>query len=183
MRGDAFEHAGEDDAEYLAGLRAAITGVGGGVLLAVGEPAQGVEGWRLSHRQAQAALLVALRSPRPRGVTHYADVALLASVLRDEMLARSLIEIYLAPLERQRDGGRMLRDTLRAYLAAGRNASSAAVALGVARNTLESRLRTIEQSLTLPLSACLSELEVALRFEELDDLVDRENYMSPLVSL
>lgn len=67
MRGDAFEHAGEDDAEYLVGLRAAITGVGGGVLLAVGEPAQEVEGWRLSHRQAQAALLVALRSPRPRG--------------------------------------------------------------------------------------------------------------------
>lgn len=116
-------------------------------------------------------------------MTHYADVALLASVLRDEMLARSLIEIYLAPLECQRDGGRMLRDTLRAYLAAGRNASSAAAALGVARNTLESRLRTIEQSLTLPLSACLSELEVALRFEELDDLVDRENYTSPLVSL
>ena len=32
-----------------------------GVVLALGEPAQGVEGWRLTHRQAQAALVVALR--------------------------------------------------------------------------------------------------------------------------
>lgn len=52
--------------------------------LAAGEPAQGLGGWRLTHRQAAAALPVALRNSRP--VVRYADVALLASALQDEVL-------------------------------------------------------------------------------------------------
>ena len=51
------------------------------VSLAVGEQARGVVGWRLTHRQAQAALMVALRESRP--FTRYADVALLATALKD----------------------------------------------------------------------------------------------------
>ena len=58
-----------------------------GVSLAVGEPARGLAGWRQTHRQAQAALLVALR--RPRRLTRYADVALLAAALKDEALGQS----------------------------------------------------------------------------------------------
>jgi hypothetical protein len=142
----------------------------GDVVLALGEPARGIKGWRLTHRQAQAALLIALRRSRSRagGVTRYADVALLAFALRDEALAMSLIEIYLTPLDRQRDHGVVSRETLRAYLSAGRSASSAAAALGVARNTVENRLRTVEQSLGRALPTCLAELEVALGLEELD---------------
>jgi hypothetical protein len=37
-----------------------------GVSFAVGEPARGLEGWRLTHRQAQAASMVALREERGR---------------------------------------------------------------------------------------------------------------------
>lgn len=43
--------------------------------IVTGEPAQGLPGWRLSHRQAVAALPVALRVQR--GHVRYADVALL----------------------------------------------------------------------------------------------------------
>ncbi len=141
-----------------------------GVVLGLGESARGIGGWRLTHRQAQAALLVALRRSRAGGATRYADVALLAFALGDELLARSLIEVYLAPLDEQRDGGAVLRETLRAYLAAGRNTSSAAAALGVARSTFENRLRAVEQNLGRPLSACPAELEVALRLENLAGL-------------
>ena len=66
------------------------------VTLAIGEPAKGLEGWRLGHRQAQTALLVALRRPTARRLTRYADVALLALALRDDMLTRSLVQIYLS---------------------------------------------------------------------------------------
>jgi PucR C-terminal helix-turn-helix domain/GGDEF-like domain len=133
--------------------------------LAIGEPGWGVEGWRVTHRQAQAALLIALR--KPQRLTHYADVALLACVLRDDALARSLVEIYLSPLGKGNRGA-VLRQTLRAYFAAERNASSAASALGVARHTVENRLRAIEQKLGRMLYTHQAELEVALRLEELD---------------
>ena len=46
------------------------------VALAIGEPGQGLAGWRFSHRQAAAALPIALHSDRTH--TRYADVALLA---------------------------------------------------------------------------------------------------------
>jgi DNA-binding PucR family transcriptional regulator len=59
-------------------------------------------------------------------------------------------------------------ETLRAYLVADRNASSAAAALGVNRNTIAERLRAIEAAIGRPLSACGPELEAALRLAELD---------------
>ena len=146
-----------------------------GLLLAIGEPAQGIDGWRLTHRQAQAALLVALRRSKPRRLTRYADVALLALALRDEPQAKSLIEVFLSPLDSRRADGTVLRETLRAYFAAGRNASSAAAALGVARHTVENRLRAVEQSVGRSLQTCLAELEVALRLEELGGAAVGEN--------
>jgi PucR C-terminal helix-turn-helix domain/GGDEF-like domain len=138
------------------------------VILAIGEPAQGLAGWRLTHRQARAALPIALRSPG--AFSRYAEVALTASMLQDELLATSLRELYLVPLERQRDGGRMARETLRAYFAAERNISSAAAALGVNRNTVASRLRAVEASIGFPLASCAAGLEAALRLAELADL-------------
>ncbi len=136
------------------------------VLLAVGEPGHGVEGWRLTHRQARAAMSVAQRGLERR--VRYADVALLASALRDDLLASSLRDIYVTPLSRgERDGGLALRETLRAYHAAGRNVSSAAAALGIARQTVSIRLRTAEERIGRRLESCAAETEVALRLDEL----------------
>ena len=137
-----------------------------GVSLAIGEPGTGIDGWRLTHRQAQAAELVALR--RPQRLTRYADVALLAAVLRDRDLAKSLLEIHLSPLEDQRNGTVSL-ETLRAYFAAGCNAATAAAALGVNRHTVERRLHMIEERLGRLLHTCHAELEIALRLDELGD--------------
>jgi hypothetical protein len=150
-----------------------------GVSLAIGQPASGLDGWRLTHRQAQAAMLVALR--RPARITQYADVALLAAVLRDGELARSLIEIHLSPFDSQRDGAAS-RKTLRAYFAAGCNAATAAAALRVDRHTVERRLHAIETRLGRSLHACHAELEVALRLEELGDPGSPKDAGSPTIA-
>ena len=141
----------------------------GKTAVALGELGGGVVGWRRSHRQAEAARVV-LRLTE-EGPVRYADVALSASMLQDDLLQTSLQELYLAPLDEERDGGATLRATLRAYFEARRNISSAAAALGVDRRTVTNRLRVIESKLPKPLGAVLPDIEAALRVE---------GYQSPL---
>lgn len=133
------------------------------VFVTVGEPAEGIAGWRSSHFQAKAALPVAER--QGRRVVRYADVAVLAAILRDDLALTSLRRLYLEPLAEQKDGGKAARETLRAYLAAERNISSTAAALGVDRATVRNRLRAIEELLGRSLADCAADLEIALRLE------------------
>ncbi len=135
----------------------------GGVFVTVGEPGEGLSGWRFSHRQAKAALPVAERRSQP--IVPYVDVALLASVLRDDLLVTSLRRLYLEPLERARDGGEVGCETLRAYFAAERNVSSTAAALGVDRRTVSNRIHAIEELLGRQLREIAIELEVALQLD------------------
>lgn len=132
-----------------------------GVMLAAGEPARDLSGWRLTHRQAAAALAVARRAPAP--LVRYREVALLAAAHRDELLRSSLERVFLAPLSAGRDGGAGLRITLEAYFDAGRNTVSAAAALGVSRQTVNARLRSAEERLGCSLDSCAAELHTALR--------------------
>lgn len=136
-----------------------------GASVAVGEPAEGLSGWRLTHRQAAAALPVARCGAEP--VVRYRDVALLATAMQDHLLVTSLRRLYLEPLERMRDRGETARETLRAYFEAGRNVSSTAVALGVNRNTVGNRLPAIEAVIGCSLPSCARELELALHLEEI----------------
>lgn len=134
------------------------------VFVGVGEPGEGLSGWRLSHRQAKAALPIAER--RGEHVVRYADVAVLASILRDDLGTLSLRQLYLEPLESGRDGGRAARETLRAYFATERNISSTAAALGVDRRTVTNRIRAIEELFGRPLSDFATDLETALRLAD-----------------
>ena len=77
------------------------------VQLAIGEPHRGIDGWRLTHREAQAALPVALS--RSQMLTRCADVPLEAALLQQELLAGLLVKNYLSPLNSQKDGGVVLR--------------------------------------------------------------------------
>jgi PucR C-terminal helix-turn-helix domain/GGDEF-like domain len=137
------------------------------VVLAIGEPAEGISGWRLTHEQAQAALPVA--RARGEGVIRYADAALLASTLQNDLLATSLHRLYLDPISAEKDGGTVSKETLRAYFAAQQNVSSAAAALGVNRNTVANRLRNIEEQIGRSLGSCGSELIAALELAELSE--------------
>lgn len=136
-----------------------------GIAVAVGRPAAGLDGLRSTHRQARAAFPIAFQT-KSRLVS-YSDVALVATAWEDEVLARSLSQLFLAPLATERDGGASLLKTLRAYLATGRNVVSAAARLGISRQTVASRLRAIEDKLGRPLETCGPEAETALRLWEL----------------
>lgn len=135
-----------------------------GVFVTVGEPGEGMAGWRFSHLQAKAALPIAERRDEP--LVRYADVALLAALAGDDLIATSLRQLYLAPLERARDGGTVARETLRAYFAAERNVSSTAATLGVDRRTVRNRLGAIEELLGRPIKGSEADLEIALRLDE-----------------
>lgn len=138
-----------------------------GVRVAMGEPRRGIDGWRLTHTEAQAALLVARR--KPPGLVRCSDVVLEAAVLQHGAMASSLMETFLSPLDGLGYRGQSARDTLRAYFDTKRNVSSTAQRLGVVRNTVESRLREIEERLGRPLHSCSAQLEVALRLEMLSE--------------
>jgi PucR C-terminal helix-turn-helix domain/GGDEF-like domain len=132
--------------------------------LAIGESGGGIDGWRLSHRQARAAWPIARRGADH--VVRYVDVALLTSALQDQLLVESLQKLYLEPLEDDRDGGETLRRTLRAYFAANQSAASAAAMLGVSRQAVSGRLRMIEERIGRPLASCVTELDTALRMRQ-----------------
>jgi hypothetical protein len=135
------------------------------ISVAIGDPRQGLDGWRLTHREAQVALGVMRH--KPERVTRGRDVVLLAGVLGDETLVRSLVDSYLVPLDGRGSRAETLRSTLRAFFSAGGNAASAAEQLGVDRHTVRQRIRTIEETIGKPLHTCNAELQVALRLEEL----------------
>jgi hypothetical protein len=134
--------------------------------VAIGESAYGLDGWRISHRQAHSAHSVAIRWPQR--IARYREVALLSSMLRDELLVDSLRRIYLEPLDRHREGGDLLREALDVYFSCNRNASSAAAALQVDRRTLTRRLRIVEQILGRQLDHIAVELEAVLQLKRLE---------------
>jgi hypothetical protein len=129
--------------------------------LALGEPGEGPNGWGLTHRQARAASPLAAKGPQ--SLVCYHEVALIASISKDELLAASLKSLYLEPLSRGRDGGETAKETLRAYFGAARNVSSTAAALGVSRQTVSTRLLAIEEQLGRRLDLCATEIELAIR--------------------
>jgi hypothetical protein len=139
------------------------TNVATGVSLALGGLGSGLDGWRQTHREAKGALLRARR--KPEKVVRYADRPLLIAALENDTLAAWLKE-FLSPLCGRPDSARLLR-TLRAYIDAECNKSSAASALAIRRHTVGSRIRITEKLLGRSLPTCLAELDVALRLAEL----------------
>jgi hypothetical protein len=143
-----------------------------GVVIAAGEPAERLTGWRLTHRQAVAALRIAERMPE--AAVSYGDAALLTAITRDDLLVDYLRRRYLSPLEADHDGGDSARETLHAYYRAQGNLTSAAALLGVSRQAVGGRLRTIEARINADLREAAVELRLALRMHELPDLSDRK---------
>jgi DNA-binding CsgD family transcriptional regulator len=136
-----------------------------GSRLGIGEPARGRAGWRLSHDQARAAMTVADRSSEH--ALRYSEVAVLASAISDELLTTSLQALYLDPLADDRADAGTLRETLRAYLETGGSATSTAAALGVSRNTVSNRLRTVEEKIGHLRPSRIADLALALRLDQL----------------
>lgn len=146
--------------------RVALASLPMDIRVAMGEPGKGVTGWQVTHREAMAGFHVMLR--KPQKVVRGSKLMLQAAVLRDEGLADVLRQRYILPLGDPRDEGWVLQETLRAYFSTGGNAVTAAAVLDVNRQTVQRRLRKVEQRLGSHLPACQAELEVALALEQLD---------------
>lgn len=185
--GEAAEGAAHQVATLLGGEQVTITGAGGTVIswvhhqqlearlvrldarfvppeggfVAIGGVSAGVDGFRLTHRQAWHAYRVGriLRSP----FTRYADVALEALVLRDTQSARDFVQYTLGPLDPQEPRSQVLLETLEAYFACGQNGALTAQRLAVHERTVAYRLKSIEQKLGVHVSSRRDELSAALR--------------------
>ena len=96
-------------------------------------------------------------------MTHYDEVALEAMAAENETEARSFIARELRGLDGADARSRRLRETLRAYFAAGQNAASTAAALGVHEHTVARRLQVVEDRIRRPVTARRAELDTALR--------------------
>lgn len=145
-------------------LERSAAGIAESVTISAGEPRMGVDGWRLSHLEAEAAAPVA--TLEGNGLVRHSDVALLASALCHAEVGESIIGRYLTPLEHHRDADD-LRSTLRAYFELSCNAASAASTLGVNRHTVQRRLKRVEEAIGEPPSTRHAEFSVALRLERL----------------
>jgi hypothetical protein len=165
-QGSVWLWLGSERRAVLADLdRFLVHNTPAGASAAVGEPREGLGGWRLTHREAQVAMEVV--PWRGQKVTRAKDVTLVAGVMRDETLVRALLETYVAPLGKSSDSRRTLLDTVRAYLSAGENAAATAAGIGVARHTVQRRIRFVEEALGRPLHSCHAELRVALEVQRL----------------
>lgn len=138
-----------------------------GATVSLGEPGNGTDGFRRSHREARDAHGVALRA-RERSLVRYDEVALESLVTGDPARSRAFVARELHGIDGDDARSRRLRETLRAYFACSQNASAAAAMLGVHEHTVTYRLRTIEDRLGRPVNSRRAELEVALRLLEVD---------------
>ena len=135
--------------------------------LAIGEAGRGLTGWRNTHRQAAAVLPIALHLPL--GIARYSDHLVLGSALQDDLLVGSLRKIFLDPLSQGRDGGRTLKETLRAVITSDGNVSSAASMLGVKRHTVTQRMRNAEDMIGRAFRPMSPGLQLALLLDQLDE--------------
>ncbi|CAM2976055.1 helix-turn-helix domain-containing protein [Prescottella defluvii] len=133
-----------------------------GVRVAVGGGARGIEGFRRSHGEAQAAQRVAEAGRRRDPVTRYADVEVVSMMSADPPAMRVLVERELDGLLGEEAASARLRDTMRAVLACNGNQEAAARRLGIHKNTVRYRIQRAEEILGVDLLARRQKLELAL---------------------
>jgi DNA-binding PucR family transcriptional regulator len=136
----------------------------GGTWIALGDPAPGVDGFRLSHRQARQAQVVAMAADPDRRaiVTESAQAGLVALMCTDLESVGVWVQHTLGPLAVDDEASARLRETVRAFLAAGGSYTAAAQELILHKNTVHYRIRKAEEARGRPLSDGRLDVEVAL---------------------
>lgn len=133
------------------------------IMVAVGTPAEGIEGFRLSYREAQDAQMIALQASVTRPLTLFSEVELLSLLSGSPDAARRFTVRTLGELADQSDAAARLRDTLRALLSSG-SVEDASQILSVHKNTVRYRVSQAEQIIGHSVSKASTELELALRY-------------------
>jgi sugar diacid utilization regulator len=134
-------------------------------MVAFGEPAEGIAGFAVSHRQALEARAVGVATEQ-RAV-RFADNRVLIAMLRDGDLAKGFIERELGELDRPSERMRELRETLRAYLEHSQSVSATAALRRRDRKTIERQLRSAEGLIHHRVSDRSDAVLIALRVAEI----------------
>ena len=135
----------------------------GDVRMAHGLPGGGVEGFRRSHWEAEAAERMTRMHVRSSGwATSYGDVELPALLTTDLPAARTFVRRELGPLAKPGAHASDLRETLLAYLEEQNSPHAAAQRLHVSRNTVSYRVKRVEELLGLEWRQRRHELQTAL---------------------
>jgi DNA-binding PucR family transcriptional regulator len=143
-------------------LLAAFDNGDGGVRVATGAPAYGLEGFRRTHVEAERAQHLALSAEPGNRVTAFSDVGIIALMCSDVDAARSWIWGTLAELARDDEAHGRLRDTLQAFLSTG-SYTATAERLALHKNTVQYRIRKAEDALGKGIEGQHADLELALR--------------------
>ncbi|MFI6362192.1 PucR family transcriptional regulator [Nocardia sp. NPDC050630] len=130
----------------------------------VGRPAAGLEGFRLTHRQATQAQAVAMSAPEPQraSVSCSAQVGPIALMCSDLAATRAWISEILGSLARDDDATAQLRETARVFLETNGSFQTTAELLVLHRNTVQYRIRKAETVLGHSLREGRLDVEVAL---------------------
>jgi hypothetical protein len=134
------------------------------VWVAAGKPADGLAGFRLTHRQARQARDVAMATvgpDRPR-VTLSADVGAIALMCADRDATAAWVQETLGDLALDDEPSARLRETLWAFLAAGGSFTAAARELTMHKNTVQYRIRKADEARRRPVQDDRLDVEVAL---------------------
>ena len=116
------------------------------VRLAVGEPAEGPEGFRVTIREALRAHAVALMAgPVAPRVIRFGEVAPVALLAEDIGAARSWVRRALGPLAADDDQTARLRETLHVFLSTGGSYQETAERLSLHKNTVFYRVRKAQE--------------------------------------
>ena len=138
------------------------------VRIAFGELAAGIEGFRLSHKQAQSAGAVIAASQRREKtvIVRYRDVAVLSFLVDRQAESKAWSEAVLGDLAGDGEDREGLRETLAVFLEEGENAVAAAQRLFVHRNTVKYRVDRASALLPGPIGRRRLEVALALRYCE-----------------
>jgi DNA-binding PucR family transcriptional regulator len=144
-------------------LSVAVEGNDPTARVAAGGPASGLDGFRISHRDAVGAQRVALAARPGRRVTTFADVGPLALMCHDVSGTREWVRGILGDLAVDDEAHQRLRDTVGAFLVMGGSYAATGQHLTVHKNTVQYRLRKAEELLGHRLSEGTADLDLAIR--------------------
>ena len=134
--------------------------------VAFGELASGIEGFRLSHAQAQSAgaVISAARKRERTMIARYRDVAALSFLVDRPAESKGWADTVLGDLAGPGEERERLRETMLVFLEEGENAQATASRLFVHRNTVKYRVDRAMALLPEAFGARRLEVGLALRY-------------------
>lgn len=145
-----------------------------GVRLAIGRPSHGVDGFRITHREALDASRFWSTDPNLTQTVSYRAVEVVSLLALDTSRSRRFVSAKLGPLAMQGEAEARLRATLLTFLAHGGSHVRAARQMHVHQNTVYQRIRRAEEILGRKVNRNDLDLHAALLLIEGlgDELVD-----------